>query len=139
MTEIDLLININLNKIYENESKQEYYNYFIDKDGNSINENHNGEIIAYEMQNNGLIRINGENCHLIKFGEEVCKNGGWLKYLELQKKEEKKENNDKIIKETQEKIIRKETIESFKYDKWGFYLAITSILITVLLELLRKK
>jgi hypothetical protein len=115
MTEIDLIININLQMIYENESKEEYYTYFTDeKKGILINHTYSGETIAFEMVNKGLIRLNGENCHLISFGEEVCLKGGWIKYLELQKIEEgenkETEKERQNLKDSIDKLIHSELI-----------------------------
>ena len=52
MSEIDLIININLQMIYENESKEEYYTHFTDeKKGTLINHTYSGKTIAFEMVN----------------------------------------------------------------------------------------
>jgi hypothetical protein len=115
MNEIDLIININLQMIYENESKEEYYTHFTDeKKGILINHNYSGETIAFEMVNKGLIRLNGENCHLISFGEEVCLKGGWTRYLELQKievgKNKETEKERQNLKDGIDKLIHSELI-----------------------------
>ncbi|MCG1037077.1 hypothetical protein [Polaribacter sargassicola] len=138
MKRYDTLTDINLKVLYEKESKRMYESEFINEDGNQIeNWDVRTELLSEYMESKGLISIDGEMCYISKFGEELVEDNGWLNYLEKELKSYENKKKKEIRKETQEEIIRKGTIESFKYGKCGFYLAIISIVITVLLELLR--
>lgn len=94
--DINKLIDINLRLICNNNSKEEYYISFKDEKGNQIDPlDLDPKTIALEMEEKGLIWMNDENCKLKSLGQEVCKNGGWLKHLELEKErimKEKEEN-----------------------------------------------
>jgi len=72
-----------------------------------------------ELQHKGYIEKNEKNLLIItENGKEFIRKGG---YSAIYKKE------------NQENIIREKTIEGFKYGKWGFWLSIIAIVITVLL------
>lgn len=63
------------------------------------------------------------NLYITEIGKEFKRNGGYA-------------NSDKI--QIQESTIREKTIESFKYGKWGFYMSIIAIIISIIALLLQK-
>lgn len=86
------------------------------------------------LESNNLIRNDGKNYRSNSETNKIEKIGieNYLKEIENKK-------TTQIRKETQEEIIRKKTIEKFRYDKWAFYISIGSVLLTLLLEFLRDK
>ncbi|WP_068453061.1 hypothetical protein [Polaribacter atrinae] len=136
--EIKELININLNVLGNRNDKRESYHYFIDIKGERIDSvDIQPKVIANYMERYGLISIYGEFCTLTSNGIRIYENKGWLKYLNETKEKETSNKNKEIRKETQEEIIRKGTIESFEYGKWGFYTAIIALIVSILTLLLK--
>lgn len=56
-----------------------YSVHFMDKDGNVLSNSEREQLSEY-MAENGLIRINGENCHLDLKSEHIC-DSGWIEHL----------------------------------------------------------
>jgi hypothetical protein len=129
----NILTDINLKLLHQEESKKMYESEFVNEEGDKIKSwDMQTELLAEYMESKGLIALNGEMCHLSNFGEEVSINKGWIKYLESKKKETEKLEIKGTQKETQETIIRKETISEFEYKRYGFYILIVGTLIALL-------
>ncbi|UAM97811.1 hypothetical protein K8354_16195 [Polaribacter litorisediminis] len=138
MKRYNILTDINLKLLNESDSKRMYESDFINEEGVKIESwDMQTELLSEYMKSKGLITLNGEVCHINSFGEEVLEKGGWLQYLKKQNKKEDNNEIKNIRKEVQEEIIRKGTIESFEYGKWGFYLAIIALIVSILTLLLK--
>jgi hypothetical protein len=91
---LDQLIDTNLKIIADSREKQIFLGSFQD-----IGSSHRVEQLKFAniLEQKGLITIEpnkGQRCDLTEYGFEIHKLGGWLKYLEIQKK--KQEYVDKI-------------------------------------------
>lgn len=75
--------------------------------------------------------------YITEKGKKVLTFNSWSEYVETINKIKKNTVKKNIIKETQEEIIRKGTIESFEYGKWGFYIAIIALIVSILTLLLK--
>jgi hypothetical protein len=134
----NILTDINLKLLHQAESKKMYESEFVNEEGDKIESwDMQTELLSEYMESKGLITLNGEMCNLSGFGQEISENNGWLKYLERENKKNKRTEINEIQKEVQEGIIRKGTIESFEYGKWGFYLAVTALIVSILTLLLK--
>lgn len=69
-----------------------------------------------------ILNSNG-NLIITELGKEFLRKGGYSEMDETEK---------------QEKTIRTKTIESFKYGKWGFYLSIIAIIISIIALFLKE-
>ena len=100
------------------------------------------ERLAIEFENVGIGFID-ENDLLKPVGKECIKfkkKGGFKGYFKTEKDNDvivKKTKTKEIQKEVQETIIRKETIKSFKYGEWGFYISITALILSIITLLLK--
>ena len=102
MDEIDKLIDSNLEIIFNQENQQMFYHDFVDKEGMKLNNRFLGKKFADEMVSRGLIRLQSQLCIIEQKGRDVYKEGGWIKYLQ---------NNKKRNEELREKIKEKEDLE----------------------------
>lgn len=64
-----------------------------------------------------IIKDKNGNLSITEIGNEFKRKGG---YAAIDKKE------------NQEDVIREKTIESFKYGKWGFYMSIIAIIVSII-------
>ena len=58
-----------------------YSVHFLDTDGEQLDKQVREQLAEY-MAENGLIKINGENCHLDLKSEHICESG-WIEHLKL--------------------------------------------------------
>ncbi|WP_164905503.1 hypothetical protein [Flavobacterium sufflavum] len=99
--QINEIIDINLELIFQSKSQSLKFSEFKDKNGKKL-----GKIMELFqlMENENLIRIESNKCILTDFGKDIAKNGGWFKHLEKKKEKEKiKTVETKKIKHTQKK------------------------------------
>jgi phosphorylcholine metabolism protein LicD len=75
--------------------------------------------------------------YITEKGKKVLTFNSWSEYSETINKIKENIVKTNIRKETQEEIIRKGTIESFEYGKWGFVIAIASLILSILTLLLK--
>lgn len=78
MNRLDKLTDINFRLICKNKSGISWL-HFIDENGQQLIGQIRNQLAEY-MSANGLIRINGENCHLDLKSEHICKIG-WIEHL----------------------------------------------------------
>jgi hypothetical protein len=90
----DEYIDVNLKKIYADNGGKIA---FVTRNNRHGNANTLSELTELFQQHN-LAEVKATRSILTSFGEEVCKVGGWIKYLELQTKinQEKKEKIKEI-------------------------------------------
>lgn len=81
MKRIDKLTDVNFRIICQSPSHSGYWVYFENEYGETLPENEQKEVAEY-MAENGLIKINDENCHLSLNSENICEKG-WIEYLKL--------------------------------------------------------
>ena len=120
--DIDIDIDRNLKILCASENPYEFdLSNFIDKNGRQIHLKKRHEEFASLMEEKGLIRVNGFKCAVKKFGLEVFKYGGWLKYIsdqekqenELELKQRENENLDSEIKLLQkDKLLYEQKIRA---------------------------
>ena len=104
ITQINLLIEVNLQLLYKSEDNSLNLKDFKDDLGNKFQD---AETFARIMQKKELItpNLNEEFCYkLTKIGKQVFENSGWLEHLK----------NQKDVKYKAEKIEPKKTVFSFK-------------------------
>jgi len=100
-------------------SKEEYYPCFLNEQGEQIdNIDIDPKTIALEMEENGLIWMNGENCKLLPKGEEICNDKGWIKYKELENKKiqdgNSKDNTINIFGDNKGNVLQSLENKAFK-------------------------
>jgi hypothetical protein len=116
--EFDILINANLELLGKSSTKSEYYTMFIDQNGDRVDFSEiNPKIIAEEMEMNGLIKLNGENCILIRTGSEILNNGGWLKYINDSREDSKVKEELVFLREKMNDEINVLTLNSLKHEE----------------------
>jgi hypothetical protein len=116
--EFDILINANLELLGKSSTKSEYYTMFIDQNGDRVDFSEiNPKIIAEEMEMNGLIKLNGENCILIRTGSEILNNGGWLKYINDSREDSKVKEELVFLREKMNDEITLLTLKSLKHEE----------------------
>lgn len=99
--QINEIIDINLELIFQSQSQSLKFSEFKDKNGKKL-----GKIMElfHLMENENLIKIENNKCVLTEFGKDIAKNGGWFKHLEKKKEKEKiKAEETKKFKHTQKK------------------------------------
>jgi len=96
-----------------------------------INDSQGMELVSWEMKslqdeliNEKYVEIQNGEIKITAIGKKFITRGRGYKYLE------------KV--EAQEDTIREKTIENFKYGKWGFFMSIIAIIISIITLLLIK-
>lgn len=84
--------------------------------------------ISDELQ---LVSISKTSVVLTEKGKEIHNQGGWMSYLANQKNTLLKEEALKTRRDVQEELIRRGTIEKFRYDKYAFVISIIAVLIAL--------
>lgn len=106
ITRINVLINVNLNLLYNSKGHSLNFKDFKDDFGNKFQES---ETFAKIMQKKELItpNLNEESCYILtKIGKQVYENGGWLEHLK----------NQKVVKNKTVKIEPKKIV--FSFESW---------------------
>lgn len=67
----------------------------------------------------------------------IDSHGSYSSFIRSENVSQKNKLNAEIRKQVQEEIIRRETIEKFRYDKTAFYIAIASLLLSLITLLLK--
>lgn len=80
MNRLDELTDINFKLICKSKSSFSWL-HFVDKDGEQLSGQIREQVAKY-MEDNGLIQINGENCHLDLKSEQICQSS-WAEHLKL--------------------------------------------------------
>lgn len=104
ITLINVLIDVNLNLLYNSRSNSLNLKDFKDNFGNKLQDS---ETFARIMQKKELItpNLNEESCYILtKIGKQVYENGGWLEYLKSQK--EVKNKTVKIEQKKQYSLLK---------------------------------
>jgi hypothetical protein len=134
---IDELIDKNLSKFMVTNGYSIFFDKFRDLE-NDIMDSLSSNKFARYMEEKGLIIVDGERCDLTKFGIGILQIG-WIQYLEkekvkAQKYQEQQQRNTitQKRKDVQEELIRKETIEKFRYDKIAFWVSIGAVIISLI-------
>ncbi len=113
---LDENIDLNLKLMYKSKNYELFAAQFTNAEKVSLNKL-NSESFADAMVNLDLITRNNQLCRLTRFGIEVCEMGGWLKYLESQKKADQEEleyNEEKKQLEIENLRLQKENSEYAK-------------------------
>ena len=85
----DIDIDRNLKILCESKNTSEFdLTDFTDKNGRQLHSSNESKAFARLMEREGLIRVFDDFCALERFRFEVCKVGGWLKYISDKEKQE---------------------------------------------------
>jgi hypothetical protein len=95
MENLDDLIEINLNLIYNANRNEIFSHEFVDIHGEKLTQKSRGIKFQKELENEGLIRTDDTLCTITKKGFEIAKSGGWKNHLT--------ELSEAIIKQEQQK------------------------------------
>ena len=116
---LDENIDLNLSQMYNSKNYELFAENFTNAENIYLNK-FNSESFADAMVNLDLITRDNQLCRLTRFGIEVCKMGGWLKYLENQEKANQEElefNEEKKQLEIENLRLQKEISEFVKSDR----------------------
>lgn len=135
MENINELIEKNLKLICENRDTQIFSHKFLDINGKELTQKHKGITFAEEMASRNL--ITGETlCRVTEEGYDIYKNGGWLKYLQLEQnkriKEKERESKKDEILDLDIQLKRFESKIGKKLILAGFVITLLSFLITII-------
>lgn len=114
---INELIDKNLKLICETKEQKIYSHRFLDINDRELSSKNKGLEFAYEMESEGLIRVDGMTCYVVKYGFEIYKVGGWLKYLEIQDLQAQKKRVLKEMEDAKEEIRTQKLIDDSKVSK----------------------
>ena len=144
MDEIDKLIDSNLEIIFNQENQQMFYHDFVDKEGMKLNNRFLGKKFADEMVSRGLIRLQSQLCIIEQKGRDVYKEGGWIKYLQNNKKrneelrEKIKEKQDLELEKSKVDLeLAKKILKEYPKTKWSARIGLIIAILLVIIDIVK--
>jgi hypothetical protein len=135
---INELIEINLNLIYETKNKSIMRTSFKDINNKPLQNSVGFSEILNQKELVVFEKTQGFRCDLTEFGYKVCRQGGWLAYLEIEKtlNEHKKQKEFLEYEKLEtELIVLKNQVKDYLFTKLtarvGFVIALISIIFQI--------
>lgn len=117
MEDIDELIDMNLNLIYQADRNQMFSHEFVDINGRKLTQQYRGIEFQRHLETEGLISTDETLCTITRKGIGIAKNGGWKKHLLEVSEAEKLLETQKNAKEELEQELALSNLEANKLNK----------------------
>lgn len=139
MEELNALIDKNLELISKSKDGKIQTSHFLNIKDDQITNRFKSNEFADKMIDENLISRNGDYSMITKFGTSVQEYGGWLKYLEQKKNQDRKDYEylkDKTDQEDRKRIaeltLAENSVKDYNITKWmarvGFGLSVILVI-----------